>query len=99
MSGAAPTITTGKHARSPGWYSGLVCNEDETFARRLSWVECARVMGLSTHHLGSMIRDGILSREDAIALIGDSIDVPSLRAALQAVRRAMANKALRDSVS
>ena len=56
-------------------------------------------MGLSTHHLGSMIRDGILSREDAIALIGDSIDVPSLRAALQAVRRAMANKALRDSVS
>jgi len=46
-----------------------------------------------------MISGRMLSREDAIALIGDSMDVPSLRAALQAMRRAMTNKALRDSVS
>ena len=56
-------------------------------------------MGLSTRHLENMIRDRMLSREDAIALIGDSMDVPSLRAALRAIQRAMTNKALRDSVS
>jgi len=56
-------------------------------------------MGLSTRHLENMIRGRMLPREDAISLIGDSMDVPSLRAALQAMRRAMTNKALRDSVS
>ena len=54
-------------------------------ARRLSLRECCAVMGIASGILIEMVDQGKITPEQGMAMVGESMDVPMLRAALDMV--------------
>ena len=83
--GIAVSITTGRHGRSPGYNTGVYYSERRRAARRLSLRECCAVMGIASGILMEMVDQGKITPEQGMAMVGESMDVPMLRAALDMV--------------